>query len=157
MTLVPFRRQQRSPAAFGTGFEDFDRLFDGLFRNALTNLAAPGPALTDLAVRMDVSETDKAYIVHAELPGIEEKDIDVTLTDGILTISGEKKSESEDKSRTWHRVERSYGSFRRALSLPADADENGVTARMKHGILEIEIAKTREAEKPVRKISIQSK
>lgn len=155
MSLVPFRKSHTP--AFAAGFEDFDRLFDGMFRNALTNLSAPAGSVTDLALRVDVSETDKAYIVKADLPGIEEKDVDVTLDDGILTISGEKRAEAEEEGKTFHRIERSYGSFRRSLSLPADADETAVSAHVKHGVLKIEIGKTKQAQKTARKIEVQTR
>jgi len=155
MSLVPFRKSHAP--VFTPGFEDFDRLFDGMFRNALTNLSAPAASVTDLALRMDVSETDKAYIVKADLPGVEEKDVEITLDDGILTISGEKHAETEEEGKTFHRTERSYGSFRRSLSLPPDADESAISAHVKHGVLQIEIGKTKQAQKTARKIEVQSK
>lgn len=155
MSLVPFRKSHTP--AFSTGFGDFDRLFDGMFRNALTNLSAPAPSVTDLAIRMDVSETGKAYLVKADLPGVDEKDLEITLEDGILTIAGEKQSENEEEGKTFHRIERSYGSFRRALSLPADADENAISAHMKNGVLKVEIGKTKEARKSSKRIEIQTK
>lgn len=156
MSLVPFRKSYQTSPSYSTGFTEFDRLFDGMFRNALTNLAVPSPSLTDLSVRMDVSETDTAYIVKAELPGVEEKDVEVTLDDGILTIAGEKHAEKEEDGKTFHRVERSYGSFRRSLSLPADADENAISAQVKHGVLKIEIGKAKEPAKTARKIDIKT-
>jgi HSP20 family protein len=150
--------RRTSPAsAFSVGFPDFDRLIDGMFRNALTNISAPASSLTDLAVRMDVSETDKSYIVKADLPGMAEKDVNVTLDDGVLTISGEKQSENEEEGKTFHRIERSYGSFRRVLSLPADADENGINAHMENGVLHIEIGKTKKAEKTAKRIDVKKK
>lgn len=155
MSLVPFRKSHAP--AFSTGFEDFDRLFDGMFRNALTNLSVPAGSVTDMALRMDVSETGSAYIVKADLPGVEEKDVEVTLDDGILTISGEKHAEKEEEDKTFHRIERSYGSFRRSLSLPADADEGSISAHVKNGVLKIEIGKTRQAQKTARKIEVQAK
>lgn len=155
MSLVPFRKSYTP--AFSSGFGDFDRLFDGMFRNALTNLSAPAASVTDLALRMDVSETDKAYVVKADLPGVEEKDVEVTLDDGILTVSGEKHAEKEEEGKTFHRIERSYGSFRRSLSLPADADESAISAHVRHGVLKIEIGKTKQAQKTVRKIEVQTK
>ncbi len=154
MSLVPFRKSY-TPAYRGT-FDDFDRLFEGFFRNALTNVAAAGPSLTDLALQLDAGETEKAYIIHADLPGIAEKDLDVTLEDGVLTIAGEKKSETEEDGKSWHRVERSYGSFRRALALPADADENGVSATVKDGVLKIVIAKKPQPQKTARRIDVKT-
>ncbi|HEY8191999.1 MAG TPA: Hsp20/alpha crystallin family protein [Alphaproteobacteria bacterium] len=156
MSLVQFRKQNTSPA-FSVGFPDLDRVFDSMFRNALTNIASPVSSVTDLAVRMDVSETEKSYLIKADLPGMEEKDVNVTLDDGVLTISGEKQSESEEEGKTFHRIERSYGSFRRVLSLPADADENGINAHMENGVLHIEIGKTKQAEKTAKRIDVKRK
>jgi HSP20 family protein len=150
MALVPFQASRPVPSS-RRRYDHFDRLFDNFFNNALTNI---GMQPSDAVVRLDVSETPTSYVVKAELPGIEEKDVSLTLEDGVLTLSGEKKSETEEEGKTFHRIERSYGSFRRALQLPADADENGVTAAMKHGVLNIEIAKAKEAPKKEKKIDI---
>ena len=156
MSLVPIRKS-RTPANYMAGFEDFDRIFDNFFKNALTNMSVPAAPVGSMALRMDVSETDKSYVVEAELPGIVEKDIDLTVKDGVLTISGEKQSEEKTEGKTFHRVERSYGSFQRSLQLPADADEDKVKAHMKNGILEIEIGKVKEAKKEAKRISIGKK
>lgn len=157
MSILAYRKERPSTSALRGGFNDFDRMFDSMFRNALTNLSASGGTVTDLALRLDVSETPVAYLVHAELPGVEEKDIEVTLDDGLLTISGSKNTETEEDGKTFHRVERSYGSFRRTLALPADADENGIRARMKNGVLSVEIAKTKQSEKSAKRIEIESR
>jgi len=154
MSLVPFRKSHTH--AFGAGFEDFDRLFDGMFRNALTNISTQAPSVTDLSVRMDISETKDAYVVKADLPGVEEKDVEVTLDDGVLTVSGEKQSEKEEDGKTFHRVERSYGSFHRSMSLPTDADENAISARAKHGVLEVKIGKKKETPKTARRINVRA-
>lgn len=156
MSLVQFRKQNTSPA-FSVGFPDLDRMFDSMFRNALTNIASPGSSVTDLAVRMDVSETESSYLIKADLPGMEEKAINVTLDNGVLSISGEKQSENEEEGKTYHRIERSYGTFRRVLSLPADADENGINAHMENGVLHIEIGKTKQAEKTAKRIDVKRK
>lgn len=155
MTLVPFRHA-RTPAARSGNFDDFDRIFDNFFRNALTNMSGPAPSVSDMSVRMDISETDKAYYVHADLPGIDEDKIDISVEDGLLTISGEKEQESEEEGRSFHRVERSYGSFQRTLQLPSDANEDKIKANMKKGVLELEIPKTKEAQKQAKRIAIKS-
>lgn len=155
MSLVPFHRTKATPAP-RTGFDDFDRLFDGLFRNALSNMTVAAPAVTDLAVRLDVSETDKAYHIRADLPGLADKDIELTVQDGILTLSGEKQNEKEEDGKTFHRVERSYGRFSRSLQLPADADESKIAASMKHGVLDIEIGKAASMAKQPQRIDIKS-
>lgn len=154
MSLIPFHRKH-IPAA-RAGFDEFDRLFDGFFRNALTNLSAAAPSVTDLAVRMDISETANAYHIKADLPGIDEKDVELTLDDGVLTLSGEKQSEKEDDGKTFHRVERSYGRFVRSLQLPGDADGKAVRAQMKNGVLEIEIGKLEAVQKKPQRIDVKS-
>lgn len=105
---------------------------------------------------MDVSETDGQIEVTAELPGIDEKDVDVTLADNVLTVRGEKKSESreEDKDKDHYRLERSYGAFRRSFRLPAEIDADKVTATFDKGVLKIAIAKKETARPPVRKIEV---
>lgn len=155
MTLVPFKHA-RVPAARSGNFDDFDRIFDNFFRNAMTNMAAPASGAGDMAVRLDISETDKAYIVSADLPGLEEEHIDVSVEDGLLTISGEKQQENEEEGKTFHRIERSYGSFKRTLQLPSDANEDKIKAHMKKGVLELEIPKTKEAQKQAKRIAIKS-
>lgn len=156
MTLVPFRKVT-APSGYSSGFDEFDRIFDNLFRNALTNIAAPATSVGNMAVRMNVGETDKAYVIEAELPGFEEKDVELTLKDGVLTLSGERRHEEEAKDRTFHRIERSYGSFTRSLQLPSDADEGRIEAHMRNGVLEIEIGKLKEAQKEAKRISISKK
>ncbi|MCB9990747.1 MAG: Hsp20/alpha crystallin family protein [Rhodospirillales bacterium] len=156
MTLVPLRKSH-TPASYRSGLDDFDRMFDNFFKNALTNIAAPSPLAGSLALRMNVSETEKAYHIDAELPGIDEKDVELTVKDGVLTLSGETRAATEEDGKTFHRVERSYGSFKRSLQLPADANEDSVKAHMKNGILEIEVAKIREAKKEPKRIAIGRK
>jgi HSP20 family protein len=149
--LVPFSRRVSTRSG---GLSDLDRMFSNLFHNAFNNLETSSGNVTDLSVRMNVSETDKAYLISAELPGLEEKDIDLTVYDGLLTLQGQKSSEKEEDGKTWHRVERSYGQFKRVLQLPSDSDENKVTAKMRNGVLEIEIEKLKETMGSTRKIEI---
>ena len=104
--------------------------------------------------QVDIGESQKDYTITVEVPGVQEKDIDLTLIDGTLTIRGEKRSEHEEKEKHYHRVERSYGSFQRILSLPNDADENTVKAKFKDGVLTITIAKDPQAKPAGRKFEI---
>jgi HSP20 family protein len=94
---------------------------------------------------VDVSETPKEVIVKAELPGMDPKDIDVSVRGDILTLSGERKQETEEKGENFHRVERSYGSFSRSVKLPAEVDSGKVDATYKDGVLRITMPKTKEA------------
>jgi HSP20 family protein len=90
---------------------------------------------------VDVAENDKQVTVKVEVPGVDPKDIDVSLEGNYLTVRGEKKSEREEKGENFHRVERSFGSFSRTIELPQNIDSNEVTAENRNGVLAITIAK----------------
>ena len=90
----------------------------------------------------DVSETDTAYLIKAEIPGVKKEDVKVTLQDGMLTIQGERKMEKEEKDEKFHRIERSYGSFVRSFSLPDDVEESAVQAEFKDGLLNVTLKKS---------------
>lgn len=96
---------------------------------------------------LDIQETDKQYKIALEVPGVEEKDIQITLDNDVLLVRGEKRQEQETKDGGFHRVERSYGSFQRALNLPADANQDTIKAAFKNGVLMITMEK-REASTP---------
>ena len=98
---------------------------------------------------MDVEEDDEQIAITAELPGIEKEDVTITLEDGVLEISGEKRGETEKKGRNFHLVERTFGAFHRALTLPSSVDFEKAKATFKEGVLRIEMPKT-EASKPHR-------
>jgi HSP20 family protein len=104
--------------------------------------------------RFDVSETGNEIIVKAELPGMDVKDIDIALTDGLLTIKGERKLEKEDKEENYHRIERQFGSFSRSLNLGARVKADGIEAAYKDGILTVTLPKV-EVSKP-KKIEVKS-
>ena len=104
-------------------------------------------AVADWTPSADVSETDAAYLIKAEIPGVNKEDVKVTVQDGTLTLQGERKMEKEEKGKKFHRIERSYGSFLRSFRIPEDADENSVKAEFKDGILNVTIAKTSKANK----------
>ncbi|MCG3822563.1 Hsp20 family protein [Escherichia coli] len=96
---------------------------------------------------LDIQETDKQYKISLEVPGVEEKDIHITLDNDVLLVRGEKRQEQESKDGGFHRVERSYGSFQRALNLPTDANQDTIKAAFKNGVLTITMEK-REASAP---------
>ena len=121
----------------------FQRFFDGF-----------EPANSWVAQRewlppFDVAETAEEIVVKAELPGMEIKDMDITLTDGLLTIKGEKKKEKEDKQEHYHRVERVHGSFSRSFRLPAEIKADAIDAKYKDGVLTVSLPKAEEV-KPKR-------
>ena len=137
---------------------DMDRLFDHLTRDFFETARFDfRPTLGYANVpRVDVTETDTEFQVSAELPGMDEKDLDVSLHDGTLTIKGEKKMEKEDKQKEFYRMERSYGSFQRSFLLPDVIDQDNIDASFKNGVLNVTLPKTPEAKKEVRKIDIHS-
>ena len=129
---------------------EVDRLFQSFpFRLPSLKLGslATAPAL-------EMSETNKAYKITAELPGIDPDDVEVTFEDGILRIAGEKKEVREENERGYRMSERSYGAFERAVSLPSAADPNKIDAKFKNGVLTITIVKDGEEKQNVRRIKI---
>ena len=96
---------------------------------------------------VDVSETDGAYHIHAELPGVKKADIKVTVHDGVLQLSGHRESHHESDDKKVHRIERSYGSFSRSFSLPDNVQDSEVEANFQDGVLEVDIPKSQQ-EKP---------
>jgi len=123
-------------------------LFDDFFRVPVEFIG------DDLNPRVDVHEDEKAVYVKAEIPGLDEKDLNVTLHNSLLTISGEKKSENkeEDKNRNYYYCERSFGSFSRTIELPEGIKSDGVKAHYKNGVLDIELEKDEKTQP--RKITI---
>lgn len=106
--------------------------------------------------QMNVSETEKEIIVTADVPGVEEKDLDISITKNELTIKGEKKSETEEKNKDFYRIERSYGTFSRTVMLPQGIDESKVNAELKKGVLKLTIPKSAEAVSERKKIQIKT-
>lgn len=103
----------------------------------------------------NISETEKEYLIKAELPEVSKEDVEVSVHDGVITLKGERRYENTDENETQHRVESFYGSFARSFSLPADVDETAIYAESKDGILKIHLPKA-EVEKP-KAIDIQVK
>jgi len=99
-------------------------------------------AMADWTPSADISETNKSYLIKAEIPGINKEDVKVTLQDGMLTIQGERKMEKEEKDKKFHRIERSYGSFMRSFRVPDDADASAVKAEFKDGMLNVTLNKS---------------
>jgi len=114
-----------------------------------------GARLADwLAPASDASSDDQAYRITLELPGVDEGDIDIGIDHGMLTIRGEKKQEREEKGETWYFSERQYGSFQRSFRLPADADDTGITAALKDGVLSVSVPRRQKAATTGRKVTI---
>jgi len=141
MTLLRYNRPGRELVS--RNFSDLmDEFFDDVV-NTRNDSFVPG---------IDIAETEAQFLVSVELPGMEKKDIDVSLDNGRLTVSGERKFEEEEKGRTYHRVETKYGSFSRSFQLPDNIDENSINAKYENGILNISIDKSEDKVKKQIKI-----
>ena len=105
---------------------------------------------------IDMSEDEKAYKVSVELPGIDAKDIDLSVSGDMLVLKGEKRQEKEQNDKNYHFSERAHGSFQRAFELPASVDRNKIAADFSKGVLTLALPKTAEAQKPIKKIEVKS-
>ena len=148
-SLIPWRSGDSLLDQMRTEMDDVFQRFFGLPAESKVN----GANMT-WAPRVDIQETEKAYIVKADLPGVDPKDVEVDVHDGILTVRGEKKEEKEEKHKNYHRSERFIGQFYRSLPLPAGADENNVQATSHKGVLTISIPKKPQAQP--RKIAVKA-
>ena len=131
---------------------DINRLFDA-FMSPLDS----SEIRKTISPKLDVAELKDKYEIKAELPGMDEKDINLSLEDGLLTISGEKKSESEDKHKGYYLRECSYGTFSRSVRLPENIADDKIEARFKHGVLIVDMPKKAPLPSKSKKIEIQHK
>ena len=139
MTLVrwdPFRE-----------LEDMSERLNRMFSRPAVPAKNGKESLTvaDWIPTVDISETDGEYVIKAELPDVKKEDVKITLEDGVLTLTGERRQEKEEKSTKYHRVERSYGSFVRSFSLPDLVDETKVKAEYRDGMLNLHLPKSEKA------------
>lgn len=140
-------------------FENFDRdLWRSPFSRTFFDIAPYWRAETKLAAApaVDIVEKDNAYEVTAELPGMDEKDIEVKLENGRLTIKGEKQEEKEEKGKGYHLQERRFGSFERYFAIPEGVDNNKIGANFKKGVLKVTLPKKPEAQTPAKKIDVKA-
>ena len=124
--------------------DPFQSLFQHLFRDALPEFY--GQAEDRTAPRTNIAETATAYELSVELPGFEEKDIRVHMHDNVLTVTAERRQETESKDKRWHRVEHRYGTYSRSISLPNDTDQKAIDAHYKNGVLTITVPKQPETQ-----------
>ncbi|AKJ63310.1 Hsp20/alpha crystallin family protein [Kiritimatiella glycovorans] len=157
--LIPRRRRNEVQRRGGEGydpFEGFQRRMNELFEDFFGEM----PAFRDterfgaVVPRFEVAETDSAISVDAELPGMKEDDLELTLDGDVLTIAGEKQQESEDKKKNYYVSERSYGRFQRSIPLPDGVDTENIRANFKNGVLHVEVPKTEEYKSGRRTIDI---
>jgi HSP20 family protein len=126
--------------------EDMSERLNRLFGRELA-LKGGEESLTsvDWSPSVDIVESEKEYLIKAELPEVKKEDVKVAVEDGVLTIQGERKQEKEEKGKKYHRIERSYGCFERSFTLPDDADGAKISADFKDGILNVHLSKSEKA------------
>ena len=162
-------RQSLLPSLFDRDRDPFtslrkqmDEIFDAWMGGTPAVVGTSGNGGRSFAPQLDVSETDKEFKITADLPGLTEKDVEVKLAGNQLTLRGEKKSEHEEKegeegkARYYHRVERTYGSFQRTLTVPFDVEADKVEATFKNGVLTVTMQKPTVAQQATRKIEVKS-
>ena len=139
-------------------FRDVDDIFDRFFAETLRRWPRVGTDARpsyDWAPVADVSETEGEYLIKAELPEVRKEDVNITLQDGVLTLTGERKQEKRTDDEKVHRVERFYGSFARRFALPDNVDETGIRAESKDGVVLIHLPKQKVVQPQARQISVQ--
>jgi len=141
----PFRELERMR-------REMDRLWDSFFEGRPSRKVEE---VEEWSPTLDVSETKNDLVVKAEIPGIDPKDIDISLANEMLTIKGEKKQEKEEKEENYHLIERSYGSFARTIRLPREVQSDKISASYKNGILKVTLPKSEEAKKKEIKIKVE--
>jgi len=154
-SLIPVGRQRGVARVDNNPFvslqNEIDRLFDD-FTRGFPSIGNGG--MTNLVPTMDVAETDKEIEITAELPGLQDKDVQINVADNILTVRGEKKAEKEQKDKNYRLIERSYGSFERSLELPEGVDTNAIKASIDKGVLKVVVPKPAPAQ--VKKVEVKS-
>jgi HSP20 family protein len=153
----PARRQETEDPFYSLQ-QEMNRIFDRFSRGwGLDEPAAGFPEVSGAYVpRVDVSENEKEVRVEAELPGLDEKNVEVMITDGSLVLKGQKEAEREERDKNYYRMERSYGFFQRAIPLPQSVDKNKAQAVFQKGVLVVTIPKSAESRQDVKKIPVKS-
>lgn len=158
-SLIPFGRRSDSPGRREENHvsalqREVNSLFDDFFRGF--DIEPFQPRGVQFMPKIDIVDSGSEIKIAAELPGMDEKDVDVSLSNDILTIKGEKKEESEDKGKDYYRLERSYGSFCRTIALPAGIEADKIQAKFKNGVLTVTLPKAVAALNEGKKIPIKT-
>jgi HSP20 family protein len=166
MAQTPVEVKKAPPARIPDAWQSFrgemDRFAGGFSLPSFRRMFDVEPAwrtesaFSFSAPSVDVTEDDKAFKITAELPGLEEKNIDVSVSGDMLTFKGEKHYEKDEKDKNRHVSERAYGSFQRSFALPGGVDRDKITADLSKGVLTITLPKTAEAQKPEKKIEVKA-
>ncbi len=147
------RRREREEGGFMRPFDEMRRMMEDFWMAPFEEFGRWGDGFTP---KVDIREEDKEIIVSAELPGMDQKDIDLTVTNNSIRISGEKKHEKEEEEKGYYRHETFCGSFDRVIDLPAEVDENKAEAEFSKGVLTIKLPKSEEAQAKQKRIKIKS-
>jgi HSP20 family protein len=173
ITKLPVRTEEKGAASLVKPWRPFeslrreiDRLFDDFdggiwrspFRRSFFDIEPfrRSEAVFGAVPAVDVTETDKAYEITAELPGMDEKNVEVKFADGVLTIKGEKQEEKEEKKKDYYLSERNFGSFQRAFQVPDGVDADKIEANFKKGVLTVTLPKSAEVQKTAKKIAVKA-
>jgi HSP20 family protein len=149
---VPVKREETNP--FSALRSDIDSLFDNFFSGFNTEFFGSGFGV--FMPKADIREGEKDIRISVELPGMDEKDVEVSLTKDLLTIRGNKKEEQEYKGKDYYRLERSYGSFSRAIPLPVAVESDKIEAYFQKGVLSITLPKSAKTVSETRKIAVKT-
>jgi HSP20 family protein len=155
--LIPWKRRQNDQTESGMDYPlhrfhwNINRILDDIM-GSWSNDSLPGDGF--ISPRIDLSETKKNLTITADMPGMDEDNIDVSLENNFLVIRGQKKTEKEDQGQHYYHMERSYGSFYRTISLPCEVDESKVKADYKKGVLTIHLPKPKDERRQSRKIEV---
>ena len=136
------------------GQNRLSRFFLGGFPTRMGSDEIPSLAVADWSPEVDISEDDHGYLLKADLPEMKKDDVMVTVQDGILSVSGERKCQKEDQKKKFHRIERSFGTFRRSFTLPEDADSTKVTAEFRDGVLKVHLPTTPVAKSKATQVKV---
>jgi HSP20 family protein len=141
-------------------FSDIDRTFNRVLRKSLAGMPqlsweSNGGTSLEWSPSADISETDKEYLIRAELPAVKKEDVKVTVDAGMITIEGERKQQKEEKTEKFHRVESLYGNFTRSFSLPEDINVEGIRCEDKDGVLTVHIPKTHTEKSKAKQIKVE--
>ena len=150
-SLIPWRR--RIGGVFEPFRQELDELFERFFAEPIEG--SGGEVMRAWAPRVDVEETDKEIVVKADLPGVDPKDVDISVTEGALVIKGEKKEKREEKGKNYQRTERFIGQFYREVPLPPGTDPEKITATSSKGVITVTIAKAPQAQ--AKKVAVQAR
>ena len=154
-TLIPWRRKEGQSGPNNT-LTEFKKKGNDLFNRVFCSSRwLPAAFTRGFTPSFDVSETDEDIIVKAELPGVDPKELEVNLTGSTLTVKGEKKEEREQKTESMHRIERSFGSFSRSVTLPCEVKKEKIEATLKNGVLNLKLPKAESSKKSSIKIDVK--